>query len=590
MMKKNSTIWVCFKMMGYFLKTSPVQWLRWHAQAVLQSVGTVASLWATVVIFDNIADIATGEEPIWTATYPILIFAGIALVRNVFDSIGNQSWNIMNNRNLLYMRKKVAEKAGRLDPIQLENPQTLDEINKAIQGIPYSFQLGDTVMSMTTYFGLFFLVLGIYLTNMDPRLGWAVALAIVPKLLSLLVKGPLYAKLEDKSAPLRRQVLSYREAMSGQEFLKETRMLGASHFFKGKYLEALKLLNVETWRANAKSATLDLLMTIATSIGYLGVIYLLFQSLTEGYISVGVFAAVFSTLATTIIAVINGIEFRLGLASQHTGSVANLVNFLERPESIGAEKTINWQGDLKLENITFTYPNATKPSLKNLSLSISPGETLAIVGVNGSGKSTLTKVLMGLYEPTSGEVLVGGKSLKGVSSKTRYRGVSAVFQKFQRYQMTLKENIQLGDINNEGDLSNAMEQAGVLVNSEAYPNGADTVLSREFEGVDLSGGQWQRVAIARGLYRNHDLIVLDEPTAAIDPIEESRLYEKFAEISKDKTAIIVTHRLGSAKIADRIVVMEDGQIAEIGSHEELLSKKSLYEKMYRSQEQWYMSA
>jgi ATP-binding cassette subfamily B protein len=179
------------------------------------------------------------------------------------------------------------------------------------------------------------------------------------------------------------------------------------------------------------------------------------------------------------------------------------------------------------------------------------------------------------------------------NAKSLFGMTSAVFQKFQKYQMTLKENVNIsgngdsGNSDNSGDITGALERADVDAGGASFPDGIDTMLSREFEGVDLSGGEWQRVAIARGLYRNHDVIALDEPTAAIDPLEESRVYRRFAHISRGKTAIIVTHRLGSVKIADRVIVMDSGKIVGSDTHDGLLQTCGLYRDMWTAQAQWY---
>jgi ATP-binding cassette subfamily B protein len=168
--------------------------------------------------------------------------------------------------------------------------------------------------------------------------------------------------------------------------------------------------------------------------------------------------------------------------------------------------------------------------------------------------------------------------------------MSGVFQKFQKYQMTLRENVMISNLDTEredGTLLETLKKADVDIESQSYPDGLETMLSREFDGVDLSGGQWQRVSIARGINRDSKVIVLDEPTAAIDPIEETKIYKKFKEISDERTTVLVTHRLGSARIADRIVVMENGRVAEIGTHNELIHKKGTYYVLFMSQAQWY---
>jgi len=175
-------------------------------------------------------------------------------------------------------------------------------------------------------------------------------------------------------------------------------------------------------------------------------------------------------------------------------------------------------------------------------------------------------LITGLYLPDEGDILYGESNTKTASTFSLFKNISAVFQKYQRYQMTLRENVGISNINdivNDIVLGKISVQAGIDKNDNSFTNGYDTMLSREFDGVDLSGGQWQRVAIARSFFRIHQLIVLDEPTAAIDPIEETKIYNRFAEISKDKTAIIVTHRLGSVKLADRILVMKAGRLERV---------------------------
>lgn len=191
---------------------------------------------------------------------------------------------------------------------------------------------------------------------------------------------------------------------------------------------------------------------------------------------------------------------------------------------------------------------------------------------------------MGLYQPTKGSVSINGYDTKETAPDMIFEHFSVVFQEFNRYKMTLRENIELSDKNKHGSFKQALDKANfVKPNTLSY----DTVLSREFGGIDLSGGQWQKVAIARSYYRDREIVVLDEPTAAIDPIEEANLYRQFFALSRDKTSIIVTHRLGSATLADKIILLENGQVIAQGTHNELL-KHATYHHMWQSQAKWYV--
>ena len=242
-----------------------------------------------------------------------------------------------------------------------------------------------------------------------------------------------------------------------------------------------------------------------------------------------------------------------------------------------------------MENVSFTYWGRENPAIKNVSLNIGPKETIAIVGENGAGKSTLVRLLTGIYRPTEGRVLIGGLDSARTAPSSLYRGISGVFQKVQKYKMTLKENVILSvpqELTGSSDgtrIKRVLKEAGFNQDDIEL----ETMLSPEYGGIDISGGQWQRLAIARGLYRDHEFIVLDEPTAAIDPVEETKIYLQFQEMAQDKCAIVVTHRLGSARLADRIIVMDKGKIIDMGTHEELLSRPGKYADMYAAQAKWY---
>lgn len=402
----------------------------------------------------------------------------------------------------------------------------------------------------------------------------------------MFCSSSVFSKLEDKVAPFRREMVAYQGAAGG----KETRNLGAFRYFKNLLEDTICSFNSAIWGASKRSALIDLLSNTLSLLGYGGILFLLVKYLLSGEISVGAFAAIYNSIGM-LFGIMEEFTSRIGTHSNNFGLIRNFLRFLDMPSDNRANLVISKKYGITMENVSFKYPNAEKDALRNINLKIKPGERIAIVGENGSGKTTLVKLLIGLYKPTEGSVKIGETDVNTVSYKSLFGKVSGVFQKYQRYAFTLKENVSISDLTSEYSdekIEKMLVQNNIDKNNkDIFPNGIDTMLSREFDGIDLSGGQWQRIAIARGLYRESDIIVLDEPTAALDPIEESAVYTKFVEIAKNKTAIIVTHRQGSAKIAERIVVMNNGQIAEIGSHDELMSNGRLYYDMYTAQATWY---
>jgi len=245
---------------------------------------------------------------------------------------------------------------------------------------------------------------------------------------------------------------------------------------------------------------------------------------------------------------------------------------------------------VEAEGISFAYPGAAQPVLREVGMSIARGERIAIVGENGAGKTTLAKLLVGLYQPNAGSVLVDGEALtEGRAVAIRQR-IAAVFQDYASFQLTLRENVGFGDVARLRDdqaLAVAAKHADLAAFVATFPDGYDTYLGRQFGDTELSGGQWQRVALARAFFRDADLLVLDEPTAGLDPLAELALFERFTELVEGRTAIMISHRLGAARLADRVIALQDGQIVEQGHHDALVAKGGAYAAMFAAQAQWY---
>ncbi len=606
-------------------RLAPGLWITVLLTDCIVSILSVATVWLQKRFFDSVVGVIEGDVIIKAAVL-CLIGLGIGkLLEEIIRSLSNFMPDVFSG----YMNGKLTyelhEKVAKLHPIYFEDTKTLDYINKATVGAQNAVSFMCNFGFILTYYGFYIIAMTFYLFTLDKILAFAMLFLFIPNALSQALRMRVFEEAEDMSAPLRRQYDYYEECMVSREYYKETRLLGAFGYFKRLYLEALEKLQVIKYKAQFKTGWLDFYMSLFSIAGYAGVLALLIRSLFVGNITVGAFAAVYASLSQIFYTIQSMMRYSIGSMSSDYGTINNYLNFLELPEDDGDEYECDGVVSIDLENISFAYPceageveavadrvykhdhyghlldtdllkdveeekHETKDVVKNATLHINAGETIAIVGENGSGKSTIIRLITGLYKPREGTVKYNDKDISKFKYSDLFSKTSAVFQKYQRYQMTLGENIKISSVDDDArkeEVDDICDMAGVAVNSDNYPDGYDTVLSREFEGVDLSGGQWQRVAIARAFYRSHGIIVLDEPTSAIDPYEETRIYNQFAEISKDKTSIIVTHRLGSVKLADRIVVMKDGEIVEVGTHDELLENCKEYARLYKAQEQWY---
>jgi ATP-binding cassette subfamily B protein len=340
-------------------------------------------------------------------------------------------------------------------------------------------------------------------------------------------------------------------------------------------------------RAQLKKNSINLLLDSITVIGYGAILFMIFVFVLRQEITVGAFAAVLASIGRLFSFMSEVISERISWASENVAALDNYISFISESATVESEKKKCEQSDIILRGVSFTYPASEKNALRNIDLTIKNGQTLAIVGENGSGKTTLCRLLLGLYSPTKGQIFIGGTSIENASNENR----SAIYQNYCRYKMTLKENIAISSTNKSSEdieIESVCRKAGIVLGDAKLIDGIETMLGRDFEGAELSGGQWQRVAIARGIYRLCDFIVLDEPTSAIDPLEETRLYNEFVNICNGKTSVIVTHRLGSVKIADNIIVMKDGSIVEKGTHRELMALNGEYKRMFDIQSQWYV--
>lgn len=569
------------------LKKCPGMFLLSFALLAGAGVCTAGNVLFKQTFFDSVQRLVKGES-----TTAFAVGSGIAMALFLVLTLIIQAASelVQENFNMTimgHMGKLLNEKAARIDPIVFEDNRFLDHINKAYAGLEAAVGVVLSALTIGIKEIAYFIFMGCYFFSIKPALLLMFGVSFLPTIVGSAIRRRMYANLENSAAPYRRKYEYFEKCICAREYAKETRLWEAEGYFKKLYRGNLGRYTELKWKTTKHSELVEIALRFLLLTGYVGTIILLFYYLFQGEVGVGAFAAVFSSLDQMFDRMESVFNYQIGSITRNFGAAQNYYAFLNLKEREGSEETLKREL-IELKGVSFAYPNSVKNALEGLDLTVRKGETIAIVGVNGSGKSTLTRLLMGLYLPTEGELLIDGKDIREIAPGALYRDVSAVFQRYQCYKMTVAENTRLSDAEKQEDVETVLEKADFPLDSEKLTDGTETMLGKDFGGIDLSGGQWQRLAIARGLYREHELIVLDEPTAAIDPLEEADIYRKFAEISKDKTAFIVTHRLGSAKIADRIIVMDAGRIVEMGTHEELMEKEGRYRELYNAQAKWYL--
>lgn len=564
------------------------KWLMLDCGAMLLSsvcyaISTVVKQW----LFDTITEAAAGNT-----TYRVLIIVTICVVlfqigNELLNAVCNFTWSPAMKSMVGSLKQKLHRKIARLPGNLFEDVKVLECIEKANMGADKCYAVYNAIATILLFYVPYFIVFGIYLWRLKPILFLTLLFIFLPLVFNLFIRKRILEKQVDETIPLQREKDYYETELFSRETCKENRLYGSYSFFRKKFVSVNTLFCKKKWKSAKKAGGLDLGMRSLTLAGYLGIILLLLYSMMEGSISIGAFAAVFSSITTLITFMNDAIGNHLGSLFDNFGFVKKYLEFFDLPEETSEEGEIVWHDKVEVKHVSFCYPGTDQKVLEDVSFDIQEGETIALVGENGAGKSTLVRILSGVLIPDAGEVLVDGKDLFSVCQEDRFRYVSAVFQQFIKYQMSLRENVEISAQDSDYEKMKHCVQKSEIFLDECFPQGYDTMLSREFDGIDLSGGQWQRVALARGLYRDSRIILLDEPTSAIDPVEEGVLYRKFQKMIQNKMGILVTHRLGSARIADRIVVLKDGKVVEKGTHEALLSRRGHYEKMYREQAKWY---
>ena len=423
-----------------------------------------------------------------------------------------------------------------------------------------------------------------------------IILAVPSAVISFIYRRKTVGYMRRRSKA-RRQMNYYSEAVVDKDLVKEIRLLGISGDFEKRYDAVFK----DYFKGLKRIILSEGAWNIAFGIVRIATNCLLFWFIAamalNHQIQVGDYALYTGALNSIAVGVASLVS-STAVIYEGTLFIDNLISFMKQEKKIIAEETPPLLPErhvghtIEFKNVSFQYPQTERYVLKNVNLKFEAGETIVLVGLNGAGKTTLIKLLTRLYDPTAGQILLDGKDIRRYDVQALYHIFGIVFQDFGKYAVTVEENILFGNIQQAPDkarVEEAARQSDSLGYIRTLPQGFDTPLMRYFEenGLELSIGQWQKLAVARAFYGDSDILVLDEPTASLDALAEQEIYNQFDRLRKGKTTIFVSHRLSSAVGADRIIVLENGSVIEEGTHRQLMQQQGKYYQMFSTQAKRY---
>jgi ATP-binding cassette subfamily B protein len=507
----------------------------------------------------------------------------LAMTGNLISRLIDYYNSVLADRYTRYVSIEVMRHASALDLQAYENPVFYDRLERArvqatdrlgmIQSLGSLFQQSITTISLS-------IVIMLY----SPWLLLVLVGCLIPAFLGESHFAFLNYAKNFRQTPAKRQLDYLRQLGGSKEAAKELKLFGLSEFLTGRFTELSNAIFDENLALSRRRLIAVSLLSILSTGGYYGAyVWVIYKTATRVF-SVGTL----SMLTSNIMNAANNISQIFSLLS----GIADQLAFFDmkptvtsKPNALPAPRPIR-QG-FEFRNVSFRYPGTERWILRNLNFRLEPGERIALIGQNGQGKTTIVKLMSRLYDPTEGQVLLDGVDLREYNIEDLCREIGVIFQDFMRYEMTARENIAVGRIEFLPDFQRIRSAAHKSLADDVIAKLAgeyDQMLGRRFEGgVDLSGGEWQKLALARAYLRESQVLILDEPTAALDARAEFEVFERFNELTIGKMALFISHRFSTVRMAERIIVLENGSIAEEGSHDRLMARSGIYAEMFELQ-------
>ena len=558
----------------------------------------IASLLLTALGDAGVALVNKTEYSFSHILYYLLFQFGFIFLANILAQVYNMILRIAGELVTNHIKMKMLYKARTIDLASYDQPEFYEKMENAnreagtrpIQIMRSTFSIISSLITMVSFVAALLAI-----SKTAPLL--IIALSLPSAIITFVYRRKNFMYMRRRSKA-RRQMAYYSNTVTNKDLAKEIRLFDLSDTFIAHYKNTFenyfkgikKLITDEgAWHiglSGVSSAVNCYLFLYIARMVYKGILKIGDYSFYTGALKS--ISSGFTTLIDTTASIYEGTLF-----------IDNMITFMNEEQTVvprlaePAHIRRHCGHTIELRNVSFRYPGTERMVIRNVSLTLREGETAVLVGLNGAGKTTLIKLITRLYDPTEGEIFLDGRDIRDYELNELYRMFGIIFQDFGKYAVSVKENIAFGDIRKgavEDDIALAAKRSNADTFIDKLPDGYDTPLMRYFEdnGIELSIGQWQKLSIARAFYSDSDILILDEPTASLDPMAEQEIFDQFDSLRRDKTTIFVSHRLSSATTASKIIVLENGTIAEEGTHRELMDKHGKYYELFTTQAKRYM--
>lgn len=582
-------------LLGMVWKTSPVLVSTTTVLRLFRALLPLAMLWVSKLILDGVVGwIRRGNGDARYIWKLVALELGLAILSDLLGRANSLADSLLGDRFTNRVSVRLIEHATRLDLASFEDPVFYDKLERARRQTTGRIGLLAAVLNVAQD-TLSLISLSAGLIVFSPWLMVLLVAAVIPAFLGETHFTTLAYSVLYRWTPQRRLLDYIRLLGASNQSAKEVKIFGLGTHLSERYHEVSERIYEENKKVAVKRAGVGFLLNLVSTGGYYGAYAVVLIRTLAGAISVGTFTFLTGAFSRSRMFIEKILQSFTDISEQAL-YLKDLFEFFEMepgirsvPGALPAPRPI--RAGFEFRDVGFAYPGSTRMVVDHINFRLEPREKIALIGENGAGKTTLVKLLARLYDPTAGQILLDGTDLRDYNVEDLRKEIGVIFQDYMRYELLAKENIGFGKIEaltDQDRIESAAQKSLAFQVIGKLPNGYDQMIGRRFEGgVDLSGGEWQKFALARAYMRDAQLLILDEPTATLDARAEYEVFRRFAELTRDRMAVLISHRFSTVRMADRILVLENGQIREQGTHHQLVTLGGRYAELFELQAAGY---